>query len=106
MEPYPTGGYLTTTRELNSGTRLCEIWVLEHLVWDDPDGVYDVIKCYVAHSNDIPHHGIPHQEESVISSCSWDETPIEVREQFESQIDDLMRSVDHLNDRMEESDDG
>jgi len=104
-DPYPTGGYLTVRRDLHDGTNLCEVWVLESLVWSDPDNCYDIVKCYVGHINDIPQNGLPHRDSRVTDSCLWKEVPQEVREQFERQIDDLTVSVDHLNSQIEGSDD-
>lgn len=85
------GGHLTVQRDLDGNTRLVEIWELEHLAWTDDDmlGDYDVVKCWVADVNDVPHHGVPHTDDSVVDSCSFDEVPEPVRESFIEQAKNI-----------------
>lgn len=97
MEPYSAKGHLTVQRHVNEGTMLVEVWVLERLIWaEDSTEAYDVVKCYVAHCNDVTSDGIPHSSNRVQDSCSWDEVPQEVRQEFKAQIRRIQASMERI----------
>lgn len=97
---YSTGGHLTVRRDLHDfNTQLCEVWVLDHLIWAEENlGEYDIVKCYVASINDIPQNGIPHSDHRVNGLCSWDEVPSDVREQFVKQAENLKTVIEQFSD--------
>lgn len=95
---YTTGGHLTVRRDLHAGTtRLSEIWELQQLAWTEENvGEYDIVKCHVADFNEVPNDGVPHPDHRVTDSCSFEEAPKEVQEEFIKQAENLRNALDEI----------
>lgn len=76
------------------GTNLNEFWVLQSCHWNSGDAAFEspVVQLYLAPhtgTRDVTRAGIPPQSEAIRESCSWDEVPEEVRDQFRQQAQNL-----------------
>lgn len=92
--------HLVVVREANpdDGTDLCEFWQLQSCFWHDGADATEnpVVKCYVARWNGTPdtgRDGLPPKDKRATDSCSWDETPEEVREQFREEANKLQKAA-------------
>lgn len=102
-DAYESGGHLTVQRPVNGATNLVEVWELEHLIWYDENvGSYDVVKCHIARANHVPAAGVPHTDDRVSESCSFDEVPAGVQQEFIEQAERLLEGLYELEDVYDE----
>lgn len=89
--PYSTAGHITVREDLEPGP-FVRVWELEALAWND-DADYDVVKCHLAHVNDVDSSGVPYRDERVSATCSFEDVPEDVQQEFVSQAADVATTV-------------
>lgn len=99
-DPISHTPHLVVIREVNpdDGTNLHEFWRLESCYWHNGADTTDdpVVKCYVAPwsgTRDTGRDGLPPNGKRAGDSCSWSQTPEEVRQQFREEVNKLQAAT-------------
>lgn len=100
-EPIQGDGTLSVVRELDNGTELAELWVLNSEFWYNPenkdDGVVS-LKCYVGDFEYLYGRSyMPNDDVVVKDTIAFKDAPEEVKDEFISQ----MKRVEELSERLD-----